>query len=246
MSAVHLDKTDIHYEILDWDSQFFAFGVARFSRAGADLETLSAQLAELKQRQVRLVYWPVPHGDEASCAAALSCGGRMVGCQVTYAQAGDGPDVNANAPFTEYKEVSANQELIALAIRSGEFSRYSNDPQIKREKFEELYLNWINNCTAKKTADHILIENSGGGMAGMVCVKKSVDEGKIILIAVNDEFQGAGIGTKLVRGALSLGKQLGCTSHSVVTYNENVAACKLFEKCGYTPREKSDYYHFWL
>ena len=178
---------------------------------------------------------------------AQECGGFLAGCQVTYERPHSAGIVKPRENLiVRYKGPSPNEELNNLAIASGKFSRYRNDPRITNEQFEKLYLTWIQKCADGQLADQVLVSQNGGKIAGMVAIKKKDHEGSIILISVDEQHRRANIGTDLVAGALAANAELGCSKHSVVTYLENAAACRLFEKSGYEANSKLNFFHFWL
>lgn len=234
------------YQLLEWDSQFFGFGVAKLLFPSVDAETLTAALMQLKKQNIRLVYWPAPVPDESSKSAAQACFGRMVGCHVTFQHTTNESTPKSIGELVEYDDTDANTDLIELALESGKFSRYATDPQIGRKKFEEFFATWIRKCARRQMANHILLSKKNGQTQGMICIQASAPDSRLVLMAVGADVRTVGVGTSLVQGALALGNQKGCISNSIVTYGENIAACKLFEKCGFSEFERRDFYHFWL
>jgi dTDP-4-amino-4,6-dideoxy-D-galactose acyltransferase len=80
----------------------------------------------------------------------------------------------------------------------------------------------------------------------MVTLDEENGRGNIGLIAVGRNYRGKEYGQKLVRAS-----QRWFISHEynhgqVVTQRQNLPACNLFSKCGYSIEKVEYFYHFWL
>lgn len=224
--------------MLTWDSQFFGFPVAKI----ADL----AELKTVRQQGVRLVYWATT--DEKSQAAAAAVGGTLVDKKVTYQI--DLQTVPAEqlqfGSVTEYTDTAANADLIDLSIQAGLYSRFKVDPKMDQKKFEELYTQWMQKSCSHELAKAVLVIREQNKCVAVVTVGEKNGHGDIGLVAVDANQRGKGYGAALIRAAQAWFVQHGYTSSQVVTQGDNIAACKLYEKCGYQPASLEYYYHFWL
>lgn len=80
----------------------------------------------------------------------------------------------------------------------------------------------------------------------MVTVGKKGDRADVGLIAVDASMRGKKLGAALVLAAQEWALKNGYGSAQVVTQGENLAACKLYEKCGYHVDKIENIYHFWM
>jgi len=237
----------MQFQILDWDSDFFGVKVARIPRSNLDIHSLSATLAELKRQQVRLVYW----SSDSECidTDVKNLGGQLVDKKTTFAidfSSVDAEDIAATdtvEPFIDAMPVDAFE---ALAVQSGEYSRFSVDSNIPNEKFVALYKTWINRSIRKEIAKEVLVIRDQGRIAGMVTLGEKNGRGDIGLIAVESGFRGKRYGETLVRGAQRWFIENGYKQGQVVTQGDNVPACNLYKKCGYAVEKVAYFYHFWL
>lgn len=243
----------LSYELLPWDSNFFGFGVARLLTNQAGKSNLAETLALLKTQNVRLVYWATDPESRETQDAAKQVGGLLVDKKITYmmplsplSQTENDDEKNVE----EYTEHSVTEELRVLAIAAGIFSRFRVDPNIPREKFEALYMQWITASVEKKMADVVLVmrdhESVEQPLLGFVTVGKKNDRGDIGLLAVAERARGRGVGTVLVHAAQQWQRAQGLAVGQVVTQGDNIAACKLYQRCGYAPERVDNIYHFWL
>ena len=234
------------YQKLDWDTNFFGFLVAKIQPITLSPLELRQQLTTLREQGVRLVYWATPNASSQTMAEAA--GGRLVDKKVTYRI-----DLTTlplgqaqNSPVVEYTALTVSEDLIQLAIQAGLYSRFRIDPQMDQKKFRELYTLWVVNSCNKKLAQAVLVIRDHERCVAMVTVGEKNGYGDIGLVAVAASQRGKGYGQKLIRAVQTWFVQHGYTTSQVVTQGDNIAACKLYEKCGYTQASLEYYYHFWL
>lgn len=235
------------FEMLNWDSTVLGVKVAKITAEQLSLEKLGAVLSALKQQNIQLVYWCIDPDDIVSQAAAEAQHGFLVDEKITYT-------VNL-LPFKEtlqhrtwddYEQQQATPDLVELALESGKFSRFIQDPKMGYERFKNLYTQWINNSCNQTIAEGVIIIRGPDGLAGMATVGKKNQRGDIGLLAVAPGSQGKGYGTQLVYDAQAYFLQQGLAVAQVVTQKKNIPACKLYEKCHFTIESIQNFYHFWL
>lgn len=240
-----------NYAVLDWDSTFFGFTVARVLPQNLDFKQLDETLLTMRQENVTLAYWAASPTDEESVAAARRCNGFLADKKVTFVIDADemlqrDSSTISEAIVEEYADLYPTPELEALALQAGVYSRFRVDPRIPEGRFVDLYKLWINNSVNKKIADAVLIVRKEGKAVGMVTVGRKGDRADIGLIAVDDSMRGKGLGLTLVRAAQEWALNKGFTSAQVVTQGENISACRFYEKCGYRVDKVENIYHFWI
>ncbi|MCE9563780.1 MAG: GNAT family N-acetyltransferase [Planctomycetes bacterium] len=241
------------YQILTWDSDFFGFTVARINSSHRDGE-LEHALSELRTQNVRLAYWSTAEAlDQVDRDHITQLGGRFVDEKTTFhvdLQSDGAPAKQpvVMAPVVEkYREGMSREDLRALAIQSGEYSRFAVDPNIPRAKFEELYTIWMEKSLTKEMAEEVLmIRDPGNRVVAMTTVGKKGTRGDIGLVAVDINFRGRQYGELLVRHALNWFDIHKYRYVQVVTQGVNTAACRLYAKCGFAVEKKEHFYHFWL
>jgi dTDP-4-amino-4,6-dideoxy-D-galactose acyltransferase len=237
--------------LLEWDSEFFGFAVAQITVPTLDRHQLGAVLSELRQRDVRLAYWPADStGGAAVRQVAEELGGRLVDMKTTFVVdlASLVPaELTLHARVEPYGQAEATPEMRALAVESGVFSRFAVDPNIPRHKFIELYSIWITRAVAREIADEVLvIRDAGGTVVGMVTMGNTSGPGAGGLLAVAPAYRRHGYGETLVRAKQRWWIAQGQRQGRVVTQAANTAACRLYQRCGYRVVKVEPYYHFWL
>jgi ribosomal protein S18 acetylase RimI-like enzyme len=200
---------------------------------------------QLKHQDIELAYYssvsPLPHNLMVSDTYVL----KLVDKKTTYEKA-----IHKNIAFDNsvlpYGNDWPEPKLIELAIESGRYSRFKVDEKIGINKFRELYRTWIVNSVNKKIAKEVLVYRINETIAGFVTLGEKHSRAEIGIIAVEAINRGKGIGRSLMRSAESW---FAAHSHfdviQVVTQGANLAACKLYEHCGYRVGRLEYVYHFW-
>jgi dTDP-4-amino-4,6-dideoxy-D-galactose acyltransferase len=233
---------------LEWDSQFFGMPVATILPEKLGQEDLVEVMALLQENGVRLTYWASDPGDRKSQRAAIDCRGTLVDRKITYVTiAGEAPLPSGGPawPVETYEEPFTNSDLETLAVQAGRYSRFRVDPRIPEKKFIEMYTLWIRKSVDREIADAVLVVRHQGKIVGMVTVGEKNGRGDIGLIAVDDGMRGKQVGATLVFAAKAWAFGRGWNTAQVVTQGENVAACRLYERCGYRIEQIRNVYHFW-
>lgn len=243
--------TNKNFEILSWDSEFFGFKVGRILAPRLTVVELENALIALKKEGVTLLYWPSDPLDLQSQDAAQICNGFLADKKVTYLIESKNIILQSNCCKShlivdEYTDELPTAELEDLAIQAGIYSRFKIDPRIPDNQFTDLYKLWILNSVNKKMADAVLVARSEDKIIGMVTVGKKGKRADIGLIAVDASMRGKNVGMALVSAAQDWALKNGFGFAQVVTQGENLAACRLYEKCGYHVDKIENIYHFWI
>jgi len=234
------------YEILKFDTELLGFGVTKILISRLDTAQLQNILEELRAQQVKLIYWPSDSLDKNSQVAAQKFHGHLCSKQVTYVVELKKLGSLLTPNVAEYADSAATKELEKLALYAGTYSHFVNDPKFPYAMFVKTYQNWIANSSNKTLAKKILVIRHKQKIVGMVTLGEKNQRGDIGLLGVNENFRGKGFGKQLVQAAQMDFIKQGYATAQVVTQLDNIPACKLYEKCGYSIEKIENYYHFWL
>jgi dTDP-4-amino-4,6-dideoxy-D-galactose acyltransferase len=137
--------------------------------------------------------------------------------------------------------------LYALALESGQFSRYKIDRHFPAGEFERFYYTWIENSLNGIMADDIFVYEIEGEIVGFITVSYKGTKSNIGLIATSSSYQGKGIGQLLVQYAENKAIENGCKILCVATQQANSKACSFYEKkIGMYLTEQNNIYHLWF
>ena len=241
----------MQYTILDWDSKTFGLKIAKIVQPSLSREELVDICRTLKSQDIQLAYWPA----KAQCANWEISGAelKLVDTKLTYHIdfSKIDPSINStrrNVDFepTPYLNSVSRDAMIALAIQSGEKSRFAVDTKFPLSGFHQLYQTWIERSIDKQIAEETLVVVDDAMLCGLITLGNNQSMGEIGLLAVDQNRRGDGLGETLVSAAQNWFIERDYQSGIVVTQQANIAACRLYEKCGYGLDKTEYYYHIWL
>ncbi len=240
---------------LDWDSDFFGFGVGRLIGLIESGPALGLALAHAASSNIQLTYGQCNHDDLPLHRLCLATGGRFVDAKRTYALALDKPSpvsamsavtaISANIAVASGIDPVERRQLRSLAWQSAAFSRFRVDPAMPANAWRRLYTAWIANSLSGKFADAVLVFRADGRSVGMITVSHGEPKGVIGLLAVDPHWRGRGIARCMLDAARRRCLAAGCEALTVVTQGDNLSACSVYESAGYRLIDEQDIFHFW-
>jgi len=228
-----------YIEILDWDSGFFGYKVAR-ARTGLSTADIPLLLQELDTAKVKLAYYF--SDDQIIFPDNNSFEVKLVDKKLTYLK--QVQSFETCEFISTYHSEDIPEELLNLSLESGHCSRFNKDENIGKQKFEALYSTWITAAVARQIADEVLVYSKDGSIQGFITIGQKNGRADIGLIAVGQAYRGKGIGKALMHAA-----EAYCfprlSQIQVVTQGVNTAARALYERGGYTIESEIFTYHIW-
>jgi len=234
-----------HYEFLSWDSEVFQFPVARIAKPDLNIQSLKSLLIKLNNQNVRLVYWPTDPLNEKYCQSALELGGLLVGINRTYCCELSSTIKLKSDTQLQLSPVSPKyrNNLIELILRRGISSRFYKDDRIREKYYVPIMTKWIVDSIKNNIG---FVNAKSKQLLGYISLSKKDGFGNIDYIIVDDKLADQGLGSKLLEYGHLWFKNNKYLSVIAVTQKENIPACRLYEKYGYTIMKEEAYYHFWL
>lgn len=235
-----------HITYLKWDSEFFGFKIGKVT-GSYNLAQLQNIREQLKKNNFSVAYWKVNVSDAASIEAANKMQLFLGDTKITYSIPVNDfvlHDKNLFKPLAYTGKL--NEELVMLAMKSGEHSRFKTDKNFAPGTFEKLYTEWMKKSITKELAEEIFIVTVNEKITGMITVGKNGMRAEIGLLAVADEYQKKGMAKALVHTAINWAKENKYEIAQVVTQKTNIAACNLYESCGFKIESEKLVYHIWL
>jgi GNAT superfamily N-acetyltransferase len=234
------------WEILDWDSDFFGFRIAR-AFAAPSAKALARTVEECARRQVRCLYFLAEAGDIATIRLLERQGFGFADVRLTLAQrvgAGEPPEIPGIRP-ARAEDLPALQRIARLSHHD---SRFYADPNFPRDRCDALYDTWIVKSCNQGFADAVFVaETAAGEAVGYVTATMiQPDRGQIGLLAVALEARGSGTGHRLIHQALSWAHARGAASAIAVTQGGNVSAVRAYQRCGFVAERVQLWYHRWF
>jgi dTDP-4-amino-4,6-dideoxy-D-galactose acyltransferase len=231
-------------EVLDWDSAFFGFRIARLREARLTDPILRDSLEWAYREKIRCLYFLAACDAHEAMDLAGENGFRIADLRVTLAR-----ELKTDAVSTESVRAFDESDLPSLqtiAAVSHRDSRFYNDPGFPDERCDQLYRTWIER-SCHGFADKVLVAEYQQRPAGYVsCHLHPHGTAAIGLLAVADWAKGFGLGGQLVTGALGFFARAGSERVTVATQGRNCAAQRLYQNCGFRSASIELWYHRWF
>jgi dTDP-4-amino-4,6-dideoxy-D-galactose acyltransferase len=231
---------------LEWDSSFFGSRIARLQRGRLDAATLNEALVWCRDNHIDCLYFLADADHAATVRLAESDGFQLTDVRMTLKRAIG--EADALTPPSDGIRLAREQDLTALraiARMAHHDSRFYFDEHFDREKCDLLYQTWIEN-SFHGFAQAVLVAEVEGRAAGYLTCHLKGMESQIGLVGIAAEYQGRGLGSRLIRHSLSWSREQGATRAVVVTQGRNLAAQRLYQRNGFISSSLQLWYHLWF
>lgn len=221
---------------LDWDSTFFSKNIAEVNlndNQPLELYDKSFDLIVLKQKIDSQI--EIPHYLQVFKETKVIF-------QKELEKLNNGSYSDVKDTDTESREFSY---FTYLAYESGKMSRFLLDKNFGEDQFKELYNLWVINSLNKQFAIKTFFIEEEGKAIGFVTLQQYNEIGKIGLIATHPDYQGKGIGRKLLEYAENFCVLNDIRKLEIPTQQENTGACSFYLRLGYSVQENIIIKHFW-
>jgi ribosomal protein S18 acetylase RimI-like enzyme len=232
-------------DLLEWDTQFFGFAIATVIDPLLTPQRCASIDAWCRANRVKCLYFRAS-AEPATTALAEQNGFRLVDVRTTLSRKLE----DSFRPRTIASRIRRASEadlprLEAIAAESHRNTRFFYDGRFPAERCAEMYRTWIRNQVKSDDCD-VAVAESGGTLAGYSTSGVSDrGAGVISLMAVAPEFRHRGIGDDLVQASLMYQSAQRATSVRVTTQGWNVAALRLYQRCGFRTSIVDLFFHKW-
>lgn len=230
-------------ETLHWDSNFFSKKIAKINFRGIIQNFESINLL-LDNSPYDLVYgFAMPEEGTKDEIERIISNATFVDCKVTYVKKISKNDSGLNPSIRSINHIENG--IYELAILSGIYSRFNVDKKIKPEHFNLLYKKWIENSVNRSIADEVAVYYDGKKPLGLITIENKGNRAAIGLLGVDISARGRGIASELIKYAEHYAAENNFEEIQVVTQQQNVPACKLYEKYGFQLFDRMNIFHIW-
>lgn len=236
-------------ELLRWDSEFFGFPVARVNSRVMRPEDVGPISQWCADADVRLLYFLADDG-VTSWASAAGAGFALVDVRSTLAvdlaRIAGPQSPPGNGIGLREADVSDLEHLLPIAASAHVESRFFVDSRVPRDKAQELFRTWLSRSVSHELADVVFVAEHEGRAVSYISATLSDGAGSIGLVGVGEVARGRGVGAAMVHKALDWLGGRGAREVSVVTQGRNLAAQRLYTRCGFLPVSLQFWFHRWF
>ncbi|HZS49457.1 MAG TPA: GNAT family N-acetyltransferase [Bryobacterales bacterium] len=240
-----------------WDSELFGFPSARLEFLVAEGDYWDSR--HVKRRLIGDVYKQcqregvrhltarVDTGDFSAIHALEASGFELIDGIQTFAISLDGLDLEAPPAATPsgvcvrlFRESDLDQ-VLKIARTAYIYDRFHADYALSSAAADHINEAWLRNSCLGSAADAVIIASQGESVLGYVTCKIDqeaastigVSFGTIVMVATAENARGQGVASLATLGALRWFREKGVRIVEVGTQLRNLAAGRLYEKCGF-------------
>jgi len=242
-------------EYLTWDSEFFGHRIARVTSHRLNLTQLMGVETWCAHNAIDCLYFLADSDDDETTFVAEQSAFHLVDVRMTLALRDPASVTSPSA------DAASRQSIVIRTVRSSdvlsletiartahEDSRFYFDRRFSRSRCSNLYATWIRR-SCEGFADQVLIAEYAQQVAGYItctCVDGEDPHGFIGLVGVTSAARGMGIGPALVTRSLRWFAEQGVQEVEVVTQGRNIAAQRMYQRCGFASQSLRLWYHRWF
>jgi dTDP-4-amino-4,6-dideoxy-D-galactose acyltransferase len=232
--------------LLDWDTEFFGFPVARADASELDRDSAAEIDMWCIAQGVRCLYLMLDPEDEESAAAADADDYRLVDVRLTLRHDLDpvpAPDPDVPIRGAELRDLDA---LTALAGRSHRDSRFYHDGGFPPERCDALYATWIADAVRDPNR-WVGVREVEGRAVGYQAVRPPGDAGVAVMeiLAVDESHRREGIGRNLLFAGLRWGRSAGAIAVETATQERNRVSLETHLALGFVCTRRDAWHHKW-
>jgi len=237
-------------EFLPWDTDFFG---CRIGRVCGDM--LNDELALAIDRwatanSVRALYFLARSDDPQTTRKAELHGYNLSDVRMTFERTlhPDPIRVKSASEATVRSVRPADVPTLQQMAQAGhDQTRFANDAHFSRARVQAFYATWIAlECQGRAQRVLVAASDRDEPLGYISCHLGPEEGGEIGLVGVGQNYRGNGLGSILVRAALSWFADQNVPKVTVVTQGSNKSAQRLYQKCGFLTQDVQLWYHKWF
>ena len=236
--------------ILPWDSAHFGFRIARATPHRLDPASCRELLEICRDQAIDCLYFLADADDADTIRTLQAACFDFVDIRLTFA--GNASDMSFLAPKADilFRHAHAGDLDILLPIASNSHSqsRFYIDRRFGRRKASQMYETWLTKSLTTDFADAVVVaEHSGRPVGYVTChLHSPVGEGNIGLVGMAESARGLGCASGMLKYATNWFSEQGVDRYNVVTQGRNIAAQRLYQRCGFVTRSVELWFHKWF
>ncbi|MFN8308774.1 MAG: GNAT family N-acetyltransferase [Chitinophagales bacterium] len=235
-------------KLLPWDSNFFGMAVGYVSSRNLTENIYNKVNGFVKQHHIRLLEYLCNCHDRESVKVAEQHRFQFTDIRLTF-DCNTSPQPTPQLPEGFTLGLAEKKHIHALKrCGSGLYkdSRYYFDGNFEESKLNDFYEGWVEKAVLG-TFDHLCYTIfDKGEPVGFCTIRNSLGHTAIIgLVGFAPEYQGMGLGKKLLQFVIGECHKAGQQKIFVVTQGRNYGAQRLYQSTGFRTFSTELWYHKW-
>jgi dTDP-4-amino-4,6-dideoxy-D-galactose acyltransferase len=232
-------------ELLDWDTEFFGFPVARVVRSTLDEGSARGIDDWCSGHGIRCLYFLADADDAGAIRVARDHSYRQVDVRIGLRHDLDPLPEGTGVRIRDVLPGDVDA-LAELARRSFRDSRFYHDGGFPRERCDELYATWIANGAHDPECWTLVAELDGP--AGYQLISPPADDGiaSMQMLAVDESVRRRGVGRALLAAGLRRAHDQGASAVETATQERNEVSLRAHHALGFRRMPSAIWFHKWF
>lgn len=232
-------------KFLDWDTDYFGISSARVNLRGIVDERDQEEIIEFCKYYDFVTISNLDNIKENNYWIGNKTNAFLTDINVQFEKAlTDKPDYQNKKNYV-LNNLSRNNQIVNIAKKSFNYSRFFNDPNLPQKLSKNIYLHWTE-CAFNQKNKYFVLSEREGNVAGYILFSFNNDGSVIELIAVDEKYQGEGVGKSLIYTMESFVIDRGVKKIKVGTQINNILAAQFYNAMGFKYVSCESIYHLWI
>lgn len=238
--------SSINYEckFLEWDTEYFGVDSARVNLSGIIDEKFQEEIIAFCKAYDFVTIFNLDNIKENNHWIGNKTNAFLADMNIQFLKILCDKSNYQDEKTYVVNRLSKNEQIIDIASKSFNYSRFFNDPKLPQKQAQNIYLHWTE-CAFSQENKYFVISDRGRNVAGYILFSFIEDSAVIELIAVDEKYRGQRVGKSLIHTMESFVINRGIKKIKVGTQVNNVSAAQFYNSMGFKYVSCGSMYHLW-
>lgn len=239
-----INGTNYDCYFLDWDTDYFGVNSARVNLTGPIDDEGQDRIIDFCKGYEFVTIANMNNVKENNHWIGTRTNAFLADMNIQFIKVLEDKRVYQDDKTCVVNNLSRNEQIVDIARESFQYSRFFNDPKLPKKQAKNIYLHWTE-CAFGQENKYFVISEIERRVAGYILFSINEDSSVIELIAVDNKYQGQGIGKLLIQTLELFVMDKKIKKIRVGTQVNNVSAAQFYSKLGFTYVSCGSMYHLW-
>lgn len=232
---------------LAWDTKHFKKNIARVNCACLTPSIITYVNRVCAEKKIETIYYLADISDSTSSQLAELSEFHMKDIRVTMSRKIKEGRTRSKIKTGTWKISKAKKSdlnsMRKISRNAYTASRFYHDDAFSKPRVEDLYLKWMEQSVSTKEQFAYIARDSKSVAGYITCKVISDHKLEIVLVNVAETYRGQGVGELLMRTVVNKHLIAKGDEATIVTQGRNIAAQRLYQKCGFYTNMMQIWYH---
>ena len=239
-----MSEKNYECKLLEWDTDYFGVKSARVNLLGNINEKGQEDILSFCKNYDFVTIANFENRNENNLWIGKKTSAFLADVNVQFVKELNSLETHSEDKTYVTNNLPVNDQILNIARKSFRYSRFFNDPNLSKSKSQNIYLNWAKGAFLQEDKYFVICEREDH-IAGYLLFSSEENCATVELIAVDEAYQGKGIGKSLIKAMESFTFDKVINKIKVGTQVNNIPAVQFYSKMGFKYMNCSSIYHIW-